>query len=111
AAVAHIALDQGDVAVGERPVEVGAASADEVVEHDDLRRSRFDQLVDERRADRAAAAGDEYPLVLEHLFLVWLGAVGTGDGADRDGQLGNQRRTRSKAFAAISSSVKRDDVI
>ena len=44
-AVADVALDERDVAVGARPVEVLAAPADEVVEDDDLLGAGEDELV------------------------------------------------------------------
>ena len=43
-AVTYVALDDPDIAVRLRPVDVGAAPAREVVEHEDL----VDVLLDER---------------------------------------------------------------
>src|SRR4029079_8812991 len=51
--------DERDVAVLERPGEVLAPSADEVVEHDHLVSTGEHELVGDVRPDRAAAAGDE----------------------------------------------------
>ena len=58
-AVADVALDELDGAVGARPIEVLAAAADEVVEHHDLVGAADDQLVDDVGADGATATGDE----------------------------------------------------
>ena len=65
-AVADVALDELDGAVGPRPVEVLAAAADEVVEHHDLLGAAMHELVDDVRADGAAAAGDEDPAQAAH---------------------------------------------
>ena len=57
--VAHVALDELHAAGGERVREVLAASAHQVVQDDHPRRSRVEQLVDDRGADGAGSAGDE----------------------------------------------------
>ena len=59
-AVADVALDDLDVAVGRGPGEVLAAAADEVVEHDHLARLLRDHQVGDVRADHAGAARDQY---------------------------------------------------
>ena len=57
-------------------LEVLAPPADEVVEDDDLLRPALDELVDESRADRAGAAGDEHSPILDHapprLASMWI---------------------------------------
>ena len=58
-AIADVALDEPDGSVGERPGEVLAPAAHEVVEHDDLLRPGLHELVGDVRADRARAAGNE----------------------------------------------------
>ena len=55
-AVADVALDDPDDAVGASPRRGFPAAADEVVEHDDLLGARLDQLIDEVGADGARAA-------------------------------------------------------
>ena len=62
-AVADVALDQPDGPVGERPGEVLAPSAHEVVEHDDLSRAGLHELIGDVRADRARSAGDQRALI------------------------------------------------
>ncbi len=60
-AVADVALDDGQRCRSPPPsARFVAAPADEVVEDDYLRRAALDQLVDQGRADRSGAAGDEH---------------------------------------------------
>jgi hypothetical protein len=60
--VADVALDDLDVAVGQRPGQVLAAAAHEVVEHDDLARLLLDDEVGDVRADHAGAARDQHAI-------------------------------------------------
>ena len=64
-AVADVALDDVDAAVLDRPGEVLAAPANEVVEHDDFACARAHDLVDEIGPDSACATGDEYALTAQ----------------------------------------------
>ena len=63
-AVADVALDQPDRAVGERPGEVLPPAADEVVEHHHLPHPCPDELVGDVRAHGAPSAGDQSALTV-----------------------------------------------
>ena len=58
-AVADVALDQACSAASHRRLQVLALPAHEVIERDDLCRTRVQQRVDDVRADEAGATGDQ----------------------------------------------------
>ena len=60
--VAQVVVDDGDVAVGLGPGQVGRPAAGELVDDDDLGGPAFDELVGDRRADDTGTAGDEEAL-------------------------------------------------
>jgi hypothetical protein len=60
--VADVAFHHADRPGGERLPEVASTAANEVVENDDLLGAGLDEFVDDMRADRAGAAGDERTL-------------------------------------------------
>ena len=64
-AVADIALDQPDRPARHAPLEVFRPAAHHVVERDDLDAALVAQQVDDMRADKAGAAGDQNALSLQ----------------------------------------------
>ena len=66
AGVADVALFQAHSAGRQHLRQVLPAAADEVVQHDDLAGTRRNELIDDRRADRARSSGDQAALSFYH---------------------------------------------
>ena len=75
-AIADVALDELDGAVGQRPREVVAPAAHEVVQDDDLAGAGLHELIGQVGADRSPAARDQDPLAADAVCAVGWGLHG-----------------------------------
>ena len=82
--VPDVCLIQAHARIGQGISQVGAAPADQVVQHAHLPRSGVEQLVNDRRADGSGAAGDQYAGTAQ-----WLGLCHEADSSSRVGRSGD----------------------